>query len=72
MRKDAFGFEKPGMGSVVTYQLAYRSDAKISLCARHAETPEDPLGPVQHGRHYGRCHECEREAERRAEARGAK
>lgn len=72
MRGTNHEFPKPGMRSVVTYQLAYRSDAKISLCARHAATPENPLGPVQHGRHYGRCYECAREAERRAEARGAK
>lgn len=50
---------------VVTYAFAYQaigesSDAAIDLCDRHAnnESAGRPLGPVQHGKHRGRCAVC--------------
>lgn len=51
---------RPGMRKIVTYALAY-TRGTVSLCAKHAETYQYPLGPVSHGGHMGYCESCDSE-----------
>jgi hypothetical protein len=44
--------------TVITYQLAYRSDISVALCAAHARAYPHSLGAVQHGAHDGACEAC--------------
>lgn len=54
-----------GIQSVVTFQLAYHSTHRYSLCRRCEEDcRDDPsiigaLGPVSHGQHAGTCYVCD-------------
>ena len=43
---------------VVSYQLAYNSRRFVTLCADHAFTSREKLGPVSHGKRLGECDEC--------------